>query len=111
MSKPSELLGRFLLVTVLGGMMLPSMLAAQFATAETFDINRFLDRGGDRYETFYVTDTQPLREVFEANTVNPDTRILVTETAAGNLALLTDQMAWHHIAQGNANGQDWMVTF
>ena len=39
------------------------------------------------------------------------TRVLVIETAAGPLAFLQDQMAFHHIAQGNAGGKDWMVTF
>ncbi len=64
-----------------------------------------------QFETFYVTDTQPLGDLFKAKAVDPDTQILVTETVAGKLALLTDQMSYHHIAQRNANGQDWMATF
>jgi hypothetical protein len=40
-----------------------------------------------------------------------DTPVLVTETAAGKLALLTDQMVFHHLAQGRADGKDWLATF
>lgn len=40
-----------------------------------------------------------------------DTWLLVTETAAGKLALLTDQMAYHHLAQGRDSGKEWMATF
>jgi hypothetical protein len=37
--------------------------------------------------------------------------VLVLETAAGQLALLQDQMAFHHIAEGRAGDKDWMATF
>jgi hypothetical protein len=30
---------------------------------------------------------------------------------AGRLAFLTDQMAYHHVAQGEMNGEPWMVSF
>jgi hypothetical protein len=33
------------------------------------------------------------------------------ETAAGKLALITDLMTYHHIAQGQAPNKDWMATF
>lgn len=75
-----------------------------------FDITRMADSEG-LFETFNVTVTQPLRQALAAGTVREDTRVLVTETAAGRLALLTDQMAYHHIAQGQAAGKDWMATF
>ena len=37
--------------------------------------------------------------------------LLVMETAVGRLALITDQMTYHHIAQGRARNKDWMATF
>jgi len=43
--------------------------------------------------------------------VSATTRLLVLETAAGRLALINDQMVFHHIAQGKAGGKDWMATF
>ena len=105
--------GRPLAVLVLAALMLPAALAAQLTSPENFDINRFFKSSGDSalFETFHVTETQPLQQALEANAVNEDTPILVTETATGKLALLTDQMGYHHIAQGQADGQDWMATF
>ena len=103
--------GRPLAVLVLAALMLPAALAAQLTSPENFDINRFLPNVSSLFETFHVTETQPLQQALEANAVNEETPILVTETATGKLALLTDQMGYHHIAQGQADGQDWMATF
>jgi len=76
-----------------------------------FDIARFSNAGNGWFETFYVTQTRPLRDALRAGTVADDTRLLVTETAGGRLALLTEQMAFHHLAQGSAGGTDWLVSF
>jgi hypothetical protein len=76
-----------------------------------FDISRFTSAGNGWFETFYVKDAQPLSDILKAGRVAEDTRLLVTNTAAGRLALLTDQMAYHHIAVGSAGGKDWLVTF
>jgi hypothetical protein len=80
-------------------------------SADTFDIRRFNTAGYNMFETFHVTETEPLADALDRGRVNPSTMVLVTETAEGNLALLTDQMAFHHIAQGTAGGKDWMATF
>jgi hypothetical protein len=76
-----------------------------------FDISRFNNTANGRFETFYVVKTEPLAEVLEEGRVAEDTRLLVTETAAGNLALIMDQMAFHHVAQGRAGDKDWLATF
>jgi hypothetical protein len=76
-----------------------------------FDIERFSNAGNGWFETFYVDVTQPLRQALEDGKVGADTRILVTETAGGNLALLIDQMAYHHLAQGTSEGKHWLATF
>jgi len=83
----------------------------QTANAEEFDINRFSTAGEGWFKTFYVEETLSLKDALEAGKVNKDIAVLITETAAGNLALITDQMAFHHLAQGTANGKDWMATF
>ena len=80
-------------------------------TAETFDINRYSTLGAGTFITYYVEDTQALQVALDEGTVTKDTVLLVTKTAAGNLALIRDQMAFHHIAQGKANGLEWMATF
>ena len=75
-----------------------------------FDITRFSANGGI-FKTFYVEQTEPLRKVLQEGRVAEDTPVLVTAMAAGNLALLTDQMVFHHLAQGHAGGRDWMAAF
>jgi hypothetical protein len=76
-----------------------------------FDISRFNSENFGSFEPFSVQETQPLLEALELGKVASDTRVLVTETATGPLALLTDQMAYHHLARGREGGKDWMATF
>ena len=76
-----------------------------------FDISRFAVTAVGTFETFYVKEAYPLKKVLDEGKVTPDTRLLVTTTAAGRLALITDQMTYHHIAQGRARNKDWMATF
>jgi hypothetical protein len=75
-----------------------------------FDIRRFSSNGG-LFKTFDVEETNLLQKVLKDGRVAEDTPVLVTATAAGNLALLTDQMVFHHLAQGRAGGKDWMAAF
>lgn len=76
-----------------------------------FDVSRFNFDVHGSFEPFLVTSTLPVREALKAGRVALDTDVLITTTADGPLALLTEQMAYHHIAQGSANGQDWLVSF
>lgn len=76
-----------------------------------FDIKRFSNAGNGWFETFYVEKTELLSDVLRAGRVAPNTRMLVFQTAEGRLALVNDQMSFHHIAQGKAGGKDWMATF
>jgi hypothetical protein len=75
-----------------------------------FDVTRFAPNGGI-FKTFDVEQTEPLQKVLKEGRVADDTAVLVTATAAGNLALLTEQMVFHHLAQGRAGGKDWMAAF
>ena len=76
-----------------------------------FDIARFSPTVVGTFETFYVKQTDPLKTALDEGKIAADTRVLVIETAAGRLALITDQMTYHHIAQGRARNKDWMATF
>ena len=76
-----------------------------------FDIARFALTPVGTFETFYVTQTYPLKKVLDEGKVAADTRLLVITTAKGRLALITDQMTYHHIAQGRAGNKDWMAVF
>ena len=75
-----------------------------------FDIDRARLNGG-RFQPFQVGVTQPLREALANGRVGDDTRILVLERKQGRLALVTSQMSYHHIAQGEMEGEPWMVSF
>ena len=86
--------------------------AAQSSTATPpFDFSRFAPTPSDTFETFHVKETIPLREALASGRLGEDTRLLITETTAGRLALVTDQMAFHDLAQGEAGGRPWMVSF
>ena len=73
------------------------------------DIARIAD--GSLFEPFRVSETEPLRDAMSAGKLQGDTRVLVLHHPAGTLAFVTDQMAYHHVAQGEIDGEPWMVSF
>ena len=76
-----------------------------------FDIERFSNAGNGWFETFYVEDYEQLSDALDAGRLAEDTRMLVIETPRGHLAFVTDQMAYHHLAQGTVEGKHWLATF
>ncbi len=76
-----------------------------------FDIDIARVGVGVRFEPFRVTETEPLQDAMSANKLQGDTRVLVMDHPAGLLAFVTDQMVYHHVAQGETNGEPWMVSF
>ena len=80
-------------------------------TEKSFDINRYSTFGAGFFETYYVQESHLLQKALIGGRVTEDTDLLVTKTEEGNLALIRDLMASHHIAQGGVNGKDWMATF
>lgn len=96
-------------------LLVPSALLAN--TADSFDIDRYSTAGEGMFETLHVEQTQALAAALESGILGEDTEILIAETAAGQLALVKDQMAFHHIAQGSAvdpgtqRSKDWIATF
>lgn len=101
-----KLLSFLIVLLVTGGV--PGTYAT---TPESFDINRYSTAGEGWFKTFHVEQTQLLQAALDLNLVNGTLEVLVTETAAGKLALIKDQMSFHHIAQGTDNGKNWMATF
>jgi hypothetical protein len=79
--------------------------------APGFDIERFSNAGNGWFETFYVEETEPLRQALDDDRLATGTRMLVMEIEEGNLAFVTDQMAYHHLAQGTSEGKHWLATF
>ncbi len=110
-----------LLMVFAAGMVIPAASTGQRGSlpvdlpdgpaSDGFDITRFSNVGNGVFETFHVERTEPLETALREGRLAGDTRVLVIRTAAGPLALVRDQMVFHHIAQGRAAGRDWMATF
>ncbi len=63
------------------------------------------------FDPFPVTTTEPLEAALEDGRVGEDTAVLLLRRGNTRLALLTGQMSYHHIAQGELEGEPWMVSF
>lgn len=89
----------------------PSLAAAQHPAPQEFDIRRAWIVDSTIFVPFRVTSTTPLKEARATGLVDDATVILVLEQGATRLALITSQMAYHHVAQGDIAGEPWMVSF
>ena len=63
------------------------------------------------FDPFPVATTEPLKDALEAGKVGEETAVLLLARGDTRLALLTEQMSYHHIAQGELEGEPWMVSF
>jgi hypothetical protein len=77
----------------------------------SFDIDRAFILDSMVYEPFNVAKTRPLRRALDEGIINAATPLLVMEHRAGRLAFAVDQLAYHHVAQGEIEGEPWMVSF
>lgn len=104
---------RLALSLVLLGLALASSTKAQepIKRVASFEPDRaILDLGG-AFDPFRVTSWESLAEAREQGKVGDETRVLVLARGDARLALLTNQMAYHHLAQGELGGEPWMVSF
>jgi len=85
-------------------------LVAQTAT-ESFDLDRAWISEVGMVEPFVVDQVKPLGAALDADEIEKSTWVLVVDHPAGRLALVTDQLAYHHVAQGSIRGEPWMVSF
>ena len=76
-----------------------------------FDIERFSNAGNGWFETFYVEEMEQLQQALDDGRLGQSTRMLIMEIEEGNLAFVTEQMAYHHLAQGTSEGKHWLATF
>ena len=102
---------RFARATVLFALPLSFWAAAVSGQDSDFDIDIARIGVGSRFEPFRVAESEPLRDAMSSGKLQGDARVLVMDHPAGRLAFLTDQMAYHHVAQGEINGEPWMVSF
>lgn len=76
-----------------------------------FDASRATLKDKDMFQPFHVRTTRLLREALASGDVREDTLVLVMGDDVGTLALLTQQMSYHHVAQGEMAGKPWLVSF
>ena len=83
---------------------------AQTGAAE-FDPSRAILHETSMFQPFYVTETVPLRQALEDGTLEKNTPLALMDHPDGQLTLVMSQLMYHHLAQGEMNGEPWMVSF
>ena len=80
-------------------------------TQEGFDTDRAIFWSSSNFVPLRNPDWRSLSGARRAGDISASTPVLVFEVGGSTLVLVTGQMAYHHVAQGDMNGEPWMVTF
>ena len=96
-------------------------LAAQFAdrlqadpdmpTKDGFDTDLAILWARPNFVPLRDPEWQSLRAARRAGEVSDETIVVTFDVQGKTLALVSGQMAYHHVAQGEMDGEPWMVTF
>ena len=78
---------------------------------EGFDTDRAIFWSRSNFVPLRDPVFKTLRAAIRAGEVNEDTPVLVFEVGGETLTLVTRNMSYHHVAQGEMAGEPWMVTF
>ncbi len=78
---------------------------------EGFETDRAMFFAEPNFTPLRDPEFRSLRNVMLAGDVEDDTPVVVFEAGGQTLVFVTEQMAYHHVAQGNMRGEPWMVTF
>jgi len=78
---------------------------------DQFDIERAFVSDEQIFVPHRVTDVQRLSDALANGKVQNDMRLVILERDEGELAFLVQQIAYHHIAQGDMEGKPYMVSF
>ncbi len=98
------------MATIIGLTGASSAAFAQTGAAE-FDHSRAILRDSAMFEPFYVEETIPLKEALANGTLWKDTPLALLHNEAGPLTLVMSQLMYHHLAQGEMEGEPWLVSF
>ena len=80
-------------------------------TKEGFDTDRAIFWKSPNFVPLRNPEWRSLADVRRTGEIADDTPVLVFEAGGSTLVLVSSQIAYHHIAQGDINGEPWMVTF
>ena len=76
-----------------------------------FDKRHALLLRRDIFAPYRVTSTSLLRDAVFRGDLPEGEPVMVVERGAATLVLLTRQLHYHHVAQGELAGEPWMVSF
>ena len=76
-----------------------------------FDADRAIFWARPNFTPLRNPEWQSLRRARRAGDLADETTVLTFEVQGKTLALVSSQMAYHHVAQGVMEGEPWMVTF
>lgn len=108
MKRSTAIVTGWCLLTLVAG-----LAPATGADRPAFDRSRAQMLDSTLFQPFDVTTTYPLSELAtpDIDEVDDSELLLIMMHPAGELAFFTRQLAYHHIAQGDLNGQPWLVSF
>ncbi len=96
-------------------------LAAQFSelipadpdmpVKDGFDTDRAIFWSRPNFTPLRDPEWQSLRGARRAGDISDETTVLTFDVRGKTLVLVSSQMAYHHVAQGEMEGEPWMVTF
>jgi hypothetical protein len=76
-----------------------------------FDVERAFLGSEPIFTPLRDPEFESLRGVLARGDVDQDTPMLQFRAGGRTLALVSSQMSYHHVAQGEMAGEPWMVTF
>ena len=76
-----------------------------------FDTDRAIFWARPNFTPLRDPEWQSLRRARRAGDVTDQTTVVTFAVRGKTLTLVSSQMAYHHVAQGEMEGEPWMVTF
>ncbi len=76
-----------------------------------FDTDRAILWARPNFTPLRDPEWQSLRGARRSGAVTNETTVLTFDVQGKTLTLVSSQMAYHHVAQGEMDGEPWMVTF
>lgn len=76
-----------------------------------FDVSRAKLSDKAQFKPFHVSAFLDSSNLFEKKMISGQDEILVFELNNKHYGLLTKQMAYHHVANGEIDGQPFMISF
>ena len=92
---------------------MPAMLPADpdMPVKDGFDTGRAIFWEHPNFQPLRDPEWISLRDAIRRGDVSEDTPVVTFEAGGVTHTLVSSQMTYHHVAQGETAGEPWMVTF